>query len=115
MDVHVDQSGEGETAGEFGGGQLRFGIADIGNPAVRDDDGRGVPPLLRGIDQGDAGNLEPATRGARRRRRPAQSQTGEQLHGAPRSEERRVGKECRSRWSPYPYKTNEWRRLTSQC
>src|SRR3712207_2929092 len=22
-----------------------------------------------------------------------------------RSEERRVGKECRSRWSPYPYKT----------
>src|SRR5947209_16051780 len=25
-------------------------------------------------------------------------------HGAPRSEERRVGKECRSRWSPYHYK-----------
>src|SRR3712207_7646442 len=23
------------------------------------------------------------------------------LHGLPRSEERRVGKECRSRWSPY--------------
>src|SRR5690242_20954818 len=23
------------------------------------------------------------------------------LHAAPRSEERRVGKECRSRWSPY--------------
>ena len=22
-------------------------------------------------------------------------------HGMPRSEERRVGKECRSRWSPY--------------
>src|SRR5688572_31758302 len=22
-------------------------------------------------------------------------------HGSPRSEERRVGKECRSRWSPY--------------
>ena len=22
-------------------------------------------------------------------------------HGVPRSEERRVGKECRSRWSPY--------------
>ena len=23
------------------------------------------------------------------------------VNGAPRSEERRVGKECRSRWSPY--------------
>src|ERR1035437_11041582 len=23
------------------------------------------------------------------------------IHGEPRSEERRVGKECRSRWSPY--------------
>src|SRR5215217_6878401 len=26
---------------------------------------------------------------------------------APRSEERRVGKECRSRWSPYHYKKND--------
>ena len=26
---------------------------------------------------------------------------GEGLHSAERSEERRVGKECRSRWSPY--------------
>src|ERR1035437_7913559 len=26
---------------------------------------------------------------------------GEEFDGAPRSEERRVGKECRSRWSPY--------------
>src|SRR5947209_19969166 len=29
--------------------------------------------------------------------------------GARRSEERRVGKECRSRWSPYEYKKNETR------
>src|SRR3712207_8770240 len=27
--------------------------------------------------------------------------------GAGRSEERRVGKECRSRWSPYHYKKNK--------
>ena len=27
--------------------------------------------------------------------------SGEQLHAVQRSEERRVGKECRSRWSPY--------------
>ena len=27
--------------------------------------------------------------------------TGKQISEAPRSEERRVGKECRSRWSPY--------------
>ena len=26
---------------------------------------------------------------------------GEQIRAAERSEERRVGKECRSRWSPY--------------
>src|SRR3989337_3502573 len=28
-----------------------------------------------------------------------------QITPEPRSEERRVGKECRSRWSPYHYKT----------
>src|SRR5207249_5560126 len=27
-----------------------------------------------------------------------------EFQGKPRSEERRVGKECRSRWSPYQYK-----------
>src|SRR6266699_4085272 len=27
----------------------------------------------------------------------------------PRSEERRVGKECRSRWAPYHYKKKIWR------
>ena len=26
---------------------------------------------------------------------------GDKMYFAPRSEERRVGKECRSRWSPY--------------
>src|SRR3712207_9032864 len=30
-----------------------------------------------------------------------------------RSEERRVGQECRSRWSPYPYKKNDQSSLLS--
>ena len=30
-----------------------------------------------------------------------QSTTGREVSPTPRSEERRVGKECRSRWSPY--------------
>ena len=67
------------------------------------------------------GAVENAFAGARRRRLWRLDQLGEKLYllllseerpdltalcaqfgtGAPRSEERRVGKECRSRWSPY--------------
>src|SRR2546429_6071907 len=36
----------------------------------------------------------------RQNRQPLASRVDERHHGA-RSEERRVGKECRSRWSPY--------------
>src|SRR5262250_3597946 len=32
-----------------------------------------------------------------------------------RSEERRVGKECRSRWSPYHYKKKKQKQRTSKC
>src|SRR5438309_7352692 len=32
-------------------------------------------------------------------------------HESERSEERRVGKECRSRWSPYHYKKKLWRNI----
>src|SRR5436190_23010075 len=35
---------------------------------------------------------------------PASASPSTDRHGSPRSEERRVGKECRSRWSPYQYK-----------
>src|SRR3712207_9416006 len=35
---------------------------------------------------------------------PLLKKSGLGLDGCPRSEERRVGKECRSRWSPYHYK-----------
>src|SRR6266511_5417762 len=32
-----------------------------------------------------------------------------------RSEERRVGKECRSRWSPYQYKKKRYEECTTRC
>src|SRR5690242_6107467 len=38
---------------------------------------------------------------------PEQAGGGEQLDGRSRSEERRVGKECRSRWSPYHEKKKD--------
>src|SRR5438132_11714510 len=47
-------------------------------------------------------------RQAPRSRTPPDVQSRRLLSGA-RSEERRVGKECRSRWSPYPYKTKRER------
>src|SRR6202522_4785037 len=49
---------------------------------------------------------------SRPRVRPRRGNPGS-THGAAigsRSEERRVGKECRSRWSPYHYKINTVRR-----
>src|SRR5690554_8230166 len=39
--------------------------------------------------------------------------TGLNSEGVARSEERRVGKECRSRWSPYDEKKNKKQRSTS--
>src|SRR5476649_3078872 len=39
--------------------------------------------------------------------RTRQIQMKGQKHGRPRSEERRVGKECRSRWSPYHSKQKQ--------
>src|SRR6266511_4501873 len=46
------------------------------------------------------GLVHPSRRRARRAARPAGPRR-------PRSEERRVGKECRSRWSPSQYKKND--------
>src|SRR3712207_6905174 len=52
-------------------------------------DGKNVEATMKSLD--------PAEDGVRRRR-----EISEPLRSAgPRSEERRVGKECRSRWSPY--------------
>src|SRR5256885_9181131 len=59
--------------------------------------GQGLPAIvsINGPDI-DPGIPEPAAR-----RAWARSRTGPHARRLPRSEERRVGKECRSRWSPY--------------
>src|SRR3712207_8538956 len=49
---------------------------------------------------GERGLVDPVAVAARVRR-IAKSETGVYLRENLRSEERRVGKECRSRWSPY--------------
>src|SRR5476649_928345 len=41
-----------------------------------------------------------------RQRQPCRARPRGRKPRSPRSEERRVGKECRSRWSPYHYKKN---------
>src|SRR2546421_9141375 len=55
----------------------------------------GAPPAAHAARAARA----PARRSDRRRARRLISGTSVELY--PRSEERRVGKECRSRWSPY--------------
>src|SRR2546426_12812588 len=52
-------------------------------------------------DSGGIGKTKPACRGQLRVGRSSTSRTLRARLSAVRSEERRVGKECRSRWSPY--------------
>src|SRR2546426_6431469 len=49
------------------------------------------------VAPGDRAGDDSVLSGTARRRRPGSAR----LPSRPRSEERRVGKECRSRWSPY--------------
>src|SRR2546427_323285 len=65
-----------------------------------------LPLILRGTRRGDIGKrvrsvLERMGLGHREKALPSQLSAGEQQRVGIRSEERRVGKECRSRWSPY--------------
>src|SRR5690554_5379786 len=53
-----------------------------------------LPPLT---DQ----SVRPAQKGKQVLQEQRQVPPAPHVHGTPRSEERRVGKECRSRWSPY--------------
>src|SRR3712207_7553183 len=74
-------------------GSLLAGADEDDDPSVWDLDGSGDPSRLPGSRAEamafDADGAVLATA------------------GQDRSEERRVGKECRSRWSPYHYKKNE--------
>src|SRR2546426_12241931 len=60
-----------------------------------------VPHLVRLLNE-RSGALGKAGRGGSRNQASARSHEQLRLELAGRSEERRVGKECRSRWSPYP-------------
>src|SRR3712207_9528211 len=51
-----------------------------------------------------ASHRRPAESSALTLYRPRRGSRGSSVIGADRSAERRVGKECRSRWSPYHYK-----------
>src|SRR5882757_5139473 len=71
--------------------QAEDGIRDIGVTGVQTC----ALPICRGR------RARPALRSRRRDRRRAGARDGGRRPGLDRSEERRVGKECRSRWSPY--------------
>src|SRR3712207_7983280 len=76
--------------------QAEDGIRDIGVTGVQTC----ALPIFRGAGRGPFGGAPPPGRG-----RPASCRLegrgpGGRGRGS-RSEERRVGKECRSRWSPY--------------
>src|SRR6266481_8430175 len=55
-----------------------------------------------------------AVSGRRRSRRRADRRRSRGASRKGRSEERRVGKECRSRWSPYHYKKNKKRQVIDE-
>src|ERR1051326_6411218 len=88
--------------------------AASGHAEERSRPGQYRPPatatLLDGPQSGQAAHRAAGETGTGLRARQVVKQVPGELHlvglGAHRSEERRVGKECRSRWSPYHYKKN---------
>src|SRR3954464_12587343 len=92
----------GDHPGEPGGGGQRIGEGP-GLHTEHRHDARGAP-----LVQGARGALDAERAGAGGTRASWSSHGGERTAGSfkmirrpPRSEERGVGKECRSRWSPY--------------
>src|SRR2546422_10776501 len=69
--------------------------------ALREWQGRHIGPRLEGLGRDALASRSSELPGRRWRRDTAVSRRS---HSVPRSEERRVGKECRSRWSPYHLK-----------
>src|SRR3712207_7567282 len=90
--------------------QAEDGIRDIGVTGVQtcalpisaELEERGLGRVRRGIDQGaDHALLDRLARAAAELLPVPGEDGGAELRHFPRSEERRVGKECRFRWSPY--------------
>ena len=76
----------GTTGIEGGFGYSNNVFGSCGNPAV----------MGPGWEPGDGGSIQVVKTG-----KPTSGAAGDARQGYIRSEERRVGKECRSRWSPY--------------
>ena len=70
-----------------------IGLGNMGGPMALNLAKHGVALVVHDIDPAKVGRLR--ERGAKVVDSP------EQVAAGTRSEERRVGKECRSRWSPY--------------
>src|SRR3712207_9388749 len=90
--------------------QAEDGIRDIGVTGVQTC---ALPILVLGVDAPETtpwvmealGDRE--LHGVGKVRKLIELARAHEVEGLDRSEERRVGKECRSRWSPYHYKNNQ--------
>src|SRR3712207_7253605 len=83
--------------------QAEDGIRDIGVTGVQTC----ALPISRCPCGGTRRSAPARPRGAPRARRGTPPASRRRWASRGRSEERRVGKECRSRWSPYHYKKNK--------
>src|SRR3712207_4184426 len=103
-----DRDGEQAAQARGGGGQAaaggRSGLAGAGrgggDPGDRGDGGD-VLPLAAGVRRPEVGPGEATEGPGGGERAAAQGDRRPDAGQADRSEERRVGKECRVRWSPY--------------
>jgi len=105
--------GNGSNAGDVyiakadGGGVRRLELGPdmaVGDPSFRPPDGREI--VFAGSPHGDTSEVgiyvvKPDGSGLRSLVEPSRTTATVHPLWSPRSEERRVGKECRSRWSPY--------------
>src|SRR2546422_11616522 len=79
--------------------RVRGVVVDVGIRGEIDVDADG--PALHGCGRADRVGVTGIAGGADRHDVREGGRADDAHAGAPRSEERRVGKECRSRWSPY--------------
>ena len=99
--------GGGEGGGEGGGGEEGGGgFFFQAEDGIRDSPVTGVQTCALPISRSQPVRVGDVAGGGRRQRRlvcrtNGRIRTESGRTSDPRSEERRVGKECRSRWSPY--------------